>query len=420
MFVLLLSLAAGPFGPQAAGNQTEPRWSNMIGRTGDVLDDFGAEASMMGPWRQLALAAALNVTLGIGVGTAQTVMVRNAPPGSTVELVLNVATIGSATVSPAGEATLAIDLAAHGGKQETDAYLHVDVCGTLYRVLFAERGQLPPPQGESCSKRESLGLFLVRRVTSFVVDVSGPSPTARLRQGPVPAEWLAAPEERVGPAPESRPSPKGVVLFGGGGFGKVSNALAVTCGSVEGCKGDDFRLAYTAGAALWITRFLAVEGSYLKPSDVIAEGSGSTYRFKSFLDTDVLTISGKVALPLHIVRIYVQGGANYHQGVFSTTQTIDDSTYTTDDVTETIDDVTVTTPGVTVTTKGGTQTLQLRTAGWGWLFGGGIEIWVAPKFAIYAEVSRMKLRGDSRDGAEGGIDDRLTTMLIGGRIRIGR
>jgi hypothetical protein len=396
----------------------------MNGRMNEASDGFGVEASMMGPWRQLALAAALNVTVGIGVGTAQTVMVRHAPPGSTVELVLNAATIGSATVSPAGEATLAIDLAAHGGKQETDAYIHVDVCGTRFRVLFAERGQLPPPPGESCSKRESLGLFLVRRITSFVVDVSGPSPTARLRQGPIPAEWLATEQELAAPATESRPSPKGLVLSGGGGYGKVSNALAVTCGNVTECKGDDFRLAYTAGAALWVTRFFALEAGYVRPSDVNAEGSGTSggtnYRFSSSLDTHVMTVAGKIALPLHRVRIYVQGGAANHRGIFSTTQTIDDTTYTTDDVTEIVDGVTVTIPGVTVTLKGGTQTLQLRTAGWGWLFGGGIEVWVAPSFAIYAEGSRIKLRGDSRDGAEGGIDDRLTTILVGGRIRIGR
>ena len=378
----------------------------MIRRIGEVLHGIGAEASMMGSWRQLAVAAALNVTLGIGVGTAQTVMVRNAPPGSTVELVLNAATIGSATVSVAGDATLAVDLAAHGGKQETDAYIHVDVCGNLHRVLLAERGQLPPPAGESCSKRESLGLFLVRRVTSLVVDVSGGSPTVRLRQGPIPAEWLATMEERVLKASTSRPSPTGLVLFGGGGFGKFSNALAATCGTLAGCTGDDFRLAYTAGAAFWITRFLAVEAGYLKPADVNAEGSGTNFRFSSFLDTHVMTAAAKVALPLGRVRIYAQGGANYHRGIFNTTETIDDTTVTVD--------------GVSVTVKGGTQTWKLRTAGWGWLFGGGIEVWVAHSFAIYAEGSRIKLHGDSRDGAEGGIDDRLTTMLVGGRVRIGR
>jgi hypothetical protein len=387
---------------------------------GEVFDGFGAEASMTGPWRLLVVAVALNVTLGIGIGTAQTVMVRNAPPGSTVELVLNAATIGSATVSPAGEATLAIDLAAHGGKQETDAYIHVDLCGSLHRVLFAERGQLPPPPGELCGKREAFGLFLVRRITSFVVDVSGPSPTVRLRQGPIPAEWLAPEQERVSEARPARPSPKGFVLFGGGGYGKVRDAVGMTCGTVAECQGDDFRLAYTAGATVWMTRFLAVEAGYLRPSDVNVEGSGTNYRFKSSLDTHVMTVSGKIALPLHRVRIYAQGGANYHRGIFTTTQTIDDTTYTTDDTTVTIDDVTVTTPGVTVTMTGGTQTLQLRTAGWGWLFGGGIEVWVAPAFAIYAEGSRAKLSGSSRDGAEGGIDDRLTTILIGGRIRIGR
>jgi hypothetical protein len=378
----------------------------MIRRIGELLYGFGAEAGMTGSWRQLALAAALNVTLAIGTGTAQTVMVRHAPPGSTVELVLNATTIASATVSPAGDATLAVDLAAHGGKQETDAYLHVDVCGDLHRVLLAERGQLPPPAAESCNKRENLGLFLVRRITSLVVDVAGASPTARLRQGPIPAEWLAVENGPVVTSKTSRPSPRGLVLFGGGGFAKAHDALAVSCGNVSGCTGDDFRFDYAAGAGLWITRYFAVETGYLKPSDVVTKGSGTNYRFNSSLDTRVMTVAGKVALPLGLVRLYVQGGANYHRGISNTTQTVDDTTVTVD--------------GGPVVIKGGTQSLRLRTAGWGWLAGGGLEIWVAPAFAIYAEVGRIKLNGDSLDGSEGRMDSRVTTILIGGKVRIGR
>jgi hypothetical protein len=262
-------------------------------------------------------------------------------------------------------------------------------------------------------------LFLVRPVTSFVVDVSGSSAAVRLRQGPIPPQWLAPEAERTEQTSTSMPSPKGFVLFGGGGFGKVRDALAVLCGNVSGCAGDDFRLAYNAGATVWVTRFLGLEAGYLRPSDVKAEGSGTNYRFNSTLDAQVMTLAGKVALPLHRVRIYAQGGANYHRGIFDTTQTTDDTTYTTPDVTVTTDDVSVTTPGVTVTLRGGTQSLRLRTAGWGWLFGGGMEVWVAPSFAIYAEVSRAKLSGVSRDGAEGSINDRLTTVMVGGRIRLG-
>ena len=44
---------------------------------------------MMATRRLLAIAAALNLTVCVGAATAQTVIVRNAPPESTVEVVLN-------------------------------------------------------------------------------------------------------------------------------------------------------------------------------------------------------------------------------------------------------------------------------------------------------------------------------------------
>ena len=41
---------------------------------------------MMKPLRLLVAAAALNVTIGTGVAAAQTVSVRHAKPGETIEL----------------------------------------------------------------------------------------------------------------------------------------------------------------------------------------------------------------------------------------------------------------------------------------------------------------------------------------------
>ncbi len=361
---------------------------------------------MMEPWRALALAAAFNVAVGVGVGTAQTVIVRNAPPGSTIELVLNAATIGSATAAPGGDATLAVNLPAHGGKTETDAYIYVDVCASLRRVLLVERGLQPPARGEACSRKEMAGLFLVRQVTTIVVDVAGPSPMVWLRQGPVPKEWLGQGPERSGAASARRPSPTGLVLFGGGSLMTFRDANVLACGNVANCAGKDSPLAYTAGAAYWFTRFLAAEASYMKPADVTADGSGNNYRFNSFLASRVLTVAGKVGVPIGRVRLYGQAGANYHRATTSATQTIDDSTVTTGDVTTTI--------------TGGTQTFELMTAGWGWLFGGGVEAWVKPSFAIYGEVGRARLKGDAVDSGEGGIDDRVTFILFGARVRIGR
>ena len=137
----------------------------------------------MSPWRPLALAAALTVTVAVGVATAQTVIVTNAPVGSTVELALNAATIGTATANSRGQATLAVDLSRHARKTETDVHIYIDVCGQMRRVQLAESGLQPPPQENGCTRREIVGLFVMRQVTTFVVDVTEPRPAVWIESG---------------------------------------------------------------------------------------------------------------------------------------------------------------------------------------------------------------------------------------------
>jgi hypothetical protein len=360
---------------------------------------------MMQPWRRVTLAAALNVTVGVGVASAQTVIVKNAPPGSAVELVMNADTVGSATVSPGGEAKLTGKLAGSAAETGTDVRIYVDVCANLQRVLLVERGLQPPPQ-EACSRREIVGVFVLRRVTTLVVDVAGPNPMVWLRQGSVPKEWLGEGPARPARARVWRSSATGLALFGGGDFVRFSNAVATSCGNVEQCSGKRSLGSFTVGAAYWFTPYLAAEASYLKLGDVPVDGRGDTFRFNSSLDAQVLSVVGKVGAPIGGARIYGQGGANYHRATLSTNQTIDD-------VTVVVDDVEVTLPG-------GTQAFQLRTGGWGWLFGGGLEIWVARSFAIYAEAGYVALKGGDRDGGEGSINERVTYILAGARVHVGR
>lgn len=360
---------------------------------------------MMAPWRPLAFAAALNMTVVVGVTTAQTVMVTKAPRGATIELALNATTIGTATADPTGKATLPVNLSAHGGRTEADVQIFVDVCGNLRRVLLVEPGLQPQPPQVDCTRRELAGVFLMRQVTTMVVEVTASSPAVWLRQGPVPTEWLGEESGRISSKQQRRPSPTGLILFGGGGLARFSNATAVECGDVTNCTGHDSRLAYTAGATLWITQFLGAEASYTKPTNVTISGSDTYFHFDNSLNTSILTVAGKVGVPLGAVRLYAQVGADRHQATSTTTQTIDDRTYTTAD-------------GVTETFTGGTQTFVLKTAGWGLLYGGGIEVWVAPKFGIYAEVERAKLKGASGDGGEGKMDDQVTAIRVGIRFRI--
>lgn len=348
---------------------------------------------MIESWRPVVCAAAFTVTVGINVADAQTVIVRNAPLRSTVELLLNDDTVGSATVVPGADAvTLSMNLLAKVGKAETSAHVFVDACTNLVRVLLVELQ--PPAPGPTCNRKPITGLFVVRTVTTFVVDLGGVDPAMWLRQGPAPPEWLgdaaslAALRGRDWGTP-----PTNLVLFGGGGFTLFGNTVASACGNVTTCAGTDFAQTYRVGAAYWIKRFVAAEVSDVKPKSVTVNGSGDGFQFQSVLHTEMITVAGNVGVPVGPVRLYGQAGRTYHRATSTTTETIDAS---------------------------GTQTFALKTAGWGWLFGGGAEVWMTRRLAIYAELGRAELKGAAVGGGEGTLDDHVTFVLVGGRIHIGR
>ena len=361
---------------------------------------------MMAPWRPLAFAAALNLTVVVGITTAQTVMVTKAPRGATIELALNAATIGTATAGPTGQATLPVNLPPRGGRTEADVQVFVDVCGNdLRRVTLVEPGLQPQPPQIGCSRRELAGVFLLKSVTTMVVEVTASSPAIWLRQGPVPTEWLGEESGKISSKLDHRPSPTGLILFGGGGLAMFSNVTLKQCGSVTACTGKDSRLAYTGGATVWVTQFLGAEASYVKPADVIVTGADTYFNFNTSVNVRYFTVVGKVAVPLGAVRLYGQVGGNRHQATFSTNQTLLDRPYTAAD-------------GTTGTFTGGKQTFTLQTAGWGMVYGAGVEFWVAPRFGLYAEGEYVNLRGPSRDGSEGKMSDQITSFRIGMRFRL--
>src|SRR6476659_4383845 len=133
---------------------------------------------MMKSLRLLVAAAALNVTIGTGVVAAQTVLVRHAKPGETIELDLNVTKVATATTDATGAATLPLDLRANNaGKTEIDANIFIDTCDNLHRIIVAERGQPIAAQQPGCERREITVLYWVRRINTLVVDIGGPDPT---------------------------------------------------------------------------------------------------------------------------------------------------------------------------------------------------------------------------------------------------
>jgi hypothetical protein len=347
-------------------------------------------------WRLLALATVIDVGMGVGTLSAQTVVVRGAKIGSTVDLVLNAAAVGSATVGESGFTTLVAEQPPDA-KPQIDALIYVDQCDDRHRVLIIERGRSAPPLESGCDRSEITGLFIVRPTSTLVVDVSTPSPSLLLRQG------------RYNPARGSRASataPGGLVIFGGGTFGKFKSGSVWSCGDVSGCSGSDSGLGYTAGVAFWVVRFLAAEATYVKPVDVTARGLGTGYRFDSSTDADVLTVAAVVGIPAGSARIYGKAGGTYHHALFTTNETIRDSTITVD--------------GVEQTVPGGTQTLQFQTEGWSWMFGGGVEVWLNRLFGWYGEAEWLSLKGKDMDGGEGVMNDKAFQFLFGARLHIGR
>ena len=335
--------------------------------------------------RLLAIAAALHVTAG--AATAQTVMVRNAPPGMTVEALLNDAVVATGTASPEGLVSLEVKLPEPG---ELDANIYVDVCEQSRRVVVIDRNKRPAAEPAGCTRREISGIFWVRRVNTLVVDVGATQPSMLLVRGAyTPPKPTVEGEEGV--EPPGRQAPTGLALFGGAGFGKFRDQFLIACGNVSPCDGNAGGIGYSFGATFWINRWLGADGGYIKPRAVTARG-GEGFSFDSQFDVDIFTVAAKVGVPAGIARIYGLIGTNYHQSTLTLTETIDNAT----------------------------QTFGQKTHGWSWLYGGGTEIWVTPKVALYGEASFAKTKANAEDGGEGLIDDRFRFLGFGVKVRLSR
>ena len=282
---------------------------------------------MRAPWRPLVLAAALNVIV-VAAAAAQTVIVTKAPPGGTVELVVNSVLAGTATADSTGMATIALTPEARGGKTEADAYVFVEYCDTLRRVILIEPGMQGLPGGQ-CPRREVPGAFVVRQMTTLVVNVSETAPSVLVRQGKAPAAWLTDEVDRP-PSPKAVNSPsRGLYGFGAGGIASLSGVRAVVCGTGE-CTGGTKPAVFSAGATFWLKPFLGIEASWLKPTDIRLTGATNAYEYVSTFQTDVFTMVGKLGVPVSYVRPYGFGGATWNRAHWTTTQTITEQTYTID------------------------------------------------------------------------------------------
>lgn len=349
--------------------------------------------------RLLVGAAALFIGLGAVTAEAQTVIVRKAPAGATVEVTFNQGAAGTGTANASGDATVRLTAFPVTGP-EVAAAVHVDVCGTTLRVRIAARAIEAPAPGPGCDRRSVPGYFVIRSVSTLVIDVSTSLPMVRLAQGRPPEAWL-----RDGPLRAAREMPTGLIGFGGGGIGRVPNAIDLLCGNDTRCKREDTKLTYGVGAEFWVTRFIGLEAGFIKPRRFVAINDFETDPYTSTVNARVLTLAALGGYPVGPARFYARVGANYHRATFRTVQVTNSTSIVVD--------------GVSLVFPSTSQTFLYDTVGWGLLFGGGVEGWLSPTTALFADVTVFDLKGENTDVRGTRItDDRGSAFLVGLKIRI--
>jgi hypothetical protein len=319
-------------------------------------------------------------------------MVRHLPVGTPVEIVLNTETVGTGTVADDGDVTIPFTLPENNGKAEMDANVHVDVCEKVRRVIIMDQTRTPPEPAAGCERKEISGLFWVRRVNTIVIDLAPANPTLLLINGNYTPPRPMTPEEEAagGESAPHAPLPKGLVMFAGGGQFSSRDFTTTFCGNVA-CSGGGTALGLHFGATYWITRNFGVEGSYFNPQTLKVNG-GTNFAFETGMSVNMWSIVGKAGVQAGAVRIYGQGGTNYHQATITTTESI--------------------------TTAAASQKIEFQTRGWNWTYGGGAEVWIK-KVAIYGEFDVAWLKGTARAGGEAQIDDRARLFLTGIRLHVG-
>jgi hypothetical protein len=338
--------------------------------------------------------------------SAQMVYVRNAPPGATIEILMNARALPAATADASGDATLVVGLPTK--QEEADVHIFTEACGNVRRLLLVERGLQPPASAQPCDRRDVYGFFVLRRVTTLVVDMERPDVAVFIRQGPVPPAWLAHGAEAEAAANRHLPpAPRGLMVSAGIGIATPSDFSTDACGDVTTCSVSDFKGNFSVGVSYWLKSWIGAQASFVKPGSASVTGSGDTFRFSTSRQLRYAQLGGMVGGAIGGVRIYGQGGATYHGATLTTSETSDDKTLTLAD-------------GTTQIVRGGTQSFELKTEGWGWYAGAGTEVWLKPAIAIYIDGGVAKLKGSALGTADGAMNDNVVTVMVGARIHLGR
>ena len=318
-----------------------------------------------------------------GSAFAQTVIVRNVPAGEAIEVFVNATKAGAGVTDAAGAIQMPLSLKAAGVAADMDSRIYVDVCTNVRRIYIVDRNMQPAAKDEGCDRREVNGIFLVRQRSTVVVDAGSVIPTVLLRQGRYDP---TAGRIRV-------LAPRGISVFGGGGLAQFDNPVRFACGTVTDCDGDATVMTITAGGDFWITRWLGVEGAYMKPRKITTQGAGGFFKFIDTYDVHLISATGKVGIPIGRARLYGKGGGIFHSATTTSVMTIAE-----------VD-----------------QTLRLRTEGWSWIAGGGIEVWTGRRFGLFADVNFGRIRGEAvseNNELEGVARDNVLAMFGGFRVKV--
>jgi hypothetical protein len=341
--------------------------------------------------RRLAFALFLVGTFGGTLASAQTIIITHAPAGGAIEVFFNNASVGTATADDEGQGTMTFGIPPQ--VSEVDVRVSTERCGETRRVLLVERGITAAPPTGPCDRRDFPDVFVVQRVTTFVVDFTNAVPSVHLRQGVVPDSWLSD-QGGTTSTGKSRfaPAPKGLMVSGGIGFSNATDWETAACGTnTPTCTSTAVTRALVGTASFWLTPYMGAEATYFQPSDTGASGNGTDYTFTSSRKLQVAMLGGVVGGAVGGVRIYGRGGATYHRATLTTTETI---------------------------TNTGTQNLEFKTAGWSWYAGGGVELWLKSFVAFYVDGAVLQLRGGGVGGADGSMEETVITATVGARIHL--
>ncbi len=127
--------------------------------------------------------------------------------------------------------------------------------------------------------------------------------------------------------------------------------------------------------------------------------SSAPFHFTTTIDERLLTLIARAGGQAGPMRIYALGGAIRQASTSSTTQTVD----------------------VTTADPGGVETFAIKTQGWGWLAGGGVETWFGNRIGVHGEGGLGTLTGSNvTKSGEGALDDQLIYLVAGVRVHLAR